>query len=1134
MTKRKTTLFLAGIMSFSLVFGSGIKVSAATKVTIEQKKENPKIINGAQYLSDFQAISQTVSWGDTVPVDKNLSGQALKIRVDNETIVYDKGIYAHGPAVLEYNISNRDDNHDTFYTRLGIDQNNTNSCDGIVATVQVYNETSKQWRTLEVCNNKVIKALDNSIEIKEKLQDGDSKIKFITTANGSITNDGLILADAKFVKDGYDPEAGYCKNIKTVANYDAELNKNNAETNIKKNSNLIYGREFVSRFGYHTLQRFYEESEENKDLINFIFNKPEVLKSFIEGGEIYGTPLNVLKDLKSIKKAYPKDVENETLLKVMIATSLAFARGDVKSIGGTSKISDALGRYEYYKEQIEKNKLYNTEEFKKLPIELMRVVVGTYVNNRTLYFWQGFARDFNENASPKLNIWTYFGKYKNLPYNQAYQWTDEKKAEYIERYHLNEFKGMENPSASDYDVYMYNYYGNICWATSREGRGMWAAYGVPAIVNSQPSHECIMEFHYGANGQHTWGLNNNIGGWPLAGATGWGNSPYILPLSWGMDSWCYKYKASYITLIQRAMNGNEFKKYQDALGYILLADAYTDSSKKLEAYEKAFEIQNYNVDAIYGLIQQYDATNAGDAKLIELAEKISEADSLAFFPTAYNDLMQQIENILTKNSVPAFDILRYNTMYRATKATNNDTLQPDICKDMANSLIGKYCETLASFSFSGDNANKIVINTDYAEAGVTYQYSVDGGSKWTDFTGASVTLSNDVLAKINATNDIKVRVKGYSHEYVIDIKNTSKPSLRVNDFENIIVGDINNLQFYNNIKGTWEDYTAGNTFSNTQTIRVRYKANGTNLQSEESTVSFTKNEVDLAKSYISIKDITVEKVSSNQNGKGKELAIDGDYTTSWHTVYSGDSEKEIIFKFNEKRNLTAFDIYVDGGNGVLKDANLYISEDGESWTPAGTITANSSAYRYQNVKFNEAINTKYLKIKATNTYNVGGSHFSISDIRFYEDISDKTAPEVKIEYKVTDNNQGVVANIVTEDGAIINGANDNKTIELTEETQIITVKDASDNETREILKAINWISEPSSSIRISHPNPGNEMKVNSFVTVALVLDKDIEITNNDGSYVYKFEKNGKFIFELRNKTTGETSFVPIMVDWIAE
>ncbi|MGF0111118.1 hypothetical protein ACQRD5_17255, partial [Clostridium sp. SGI.024] len=108
------------------------------------------------------------------------------------------------------------------------------------------------------------------------------------------------------------------------------------------------------------------------------------------------------------------------------------------------------------------------------------------------------------------------------------------------------------------------------------------------------------------------------------------------------------------------------------------------------------------------------------------------------------DLLKVIRPNLSSDDRADIDIARADALNVAARATKNDVFQDAACRDIAKTIMGRNKVDLASFSFNGDNANKIVINNSYGSFSVPVEYSLDGGNKWvtTEAGTSSIQLSD--------------------------------------------------------------------------------------------------------------------------------------------------------------------------------------------------------------------------------------------------------------------------------------------------------------------------------------------------------------------------------------------------------
>ena len=175
---------------------------------------------------------------------------------------------------------------------------------------------------------------------------------------------------------------------------------------------------------------------------------------------------------------------------------------------------------------------------------------------------------------------------------------------------------------------------------------------------------------------------------------------------------------------------------------------------------------------------------------------------------------------------------------------------------------------------------------------------------------------------------------------------------------------------------------------------VRTAATGVYLAGTTNTYQFTKDNTDDAQKYISIKHLSIEKVSSEQSDKGDyaKNAIDGNINTLWHTVYDGsDKEKSITIKLDEPVYLSVLE-YVPrqvGTNGRIKDAILYVSDDGEEWTEAASISGWLNNAQSKKIILQDSVKTQYIKFVTTSNWGDGRSFASAAMINLYEDTTKK-------------------------------------------------------------------------------------------------------------------------------------------------
>ena len=975
--KLLTGLLIISMVSSISISLSRVRVYANTEVSAST---DVKIVNNAQYLSDFKNLQASTGW-KSMTIDKDTDNNKLHLLVDNERVEFDRGIYAHTDSTLRFDISNRAEGFDRFVTRIGINNNSSsNRSDGAVFTIQL-SKDGTVWETVKGYDKLYVSSTEDSKLVDFVIPEGTKEIKLIAGKHGHNTCDGATYAEAKLVKLDYKESDNYNSAILKTEEYDKDLNSKTIEENLK-DKKAIYKREFVDRFGYYTLQKFYSESEDNKKVIDYIFNSEECLRLFIEAGEANPSDdvSKVLDNFKLIYDKYSSDFSDSTMLKLGVATAWAGGSNIVFWAGGQAQ--DIVERYSLYKEFVTvKDKPWSwTQEqidvFSNLSVSMMKYTVDSRQNNDEMKWFADYIKNTKKGSFDAYSYVEYKGVY---PFNQS-KYYGENAAQYIKKYKMENYD-IDTTDPDTIRWYAVMEIDGVCGALAKTYASLRETFGYPAGVVNQPGHAATILY----NGEK-WQLTNDVYGWSKSR-----DEMGQMPLSWGMQSWNSDRSASYVLLTQDVVDNKE--AFTKAYLINILAEAKAESGDNKGAqnyYKEALAAQPNNLDSMYGLIQSYLADESKvSSDYLELQDTI--ADTFKLYPLPMLDLMKLIESKVTGEDTVKFDLRRNEALADSADTTVKEHKQYDVIKNMSNALTGNTKVEMATFSFDGENAGKIMMNEKYATSEIRVQYSLDGGKKWTDSSEQEIKLSDDELASITAENDIRVRLVGDNNNiFVIDIKEGVTPSTstyKFNDLENFILGDISHLEFKNNSTGKWIDYKEKGVFSGDNSVTFRNKAFGTTLQSEEGNFKFTNNENKDGRSYIKISDVKVTGASSHNANQKPELAIDGDVTTAWHSSYSGEVDKWITFEFNEAKNLHSFDFSVGSFNGIIKTAEIYTSTDGKDWKLVDTVSANRQKAN-QTVKFNKEVNTKYLKIKATETYgNSNGElnkYFALTNINFFE------------------------------------------------------------------------------------------------------------------------------------------------------
>lgn len=781
-----------------------------------------------------------------------------------------------------------------------------------------------------------------------------------------------------------------------------------------------------------------------------------------------------------------------------------------------------------------KEGLLEDKIFESLNVEEMRFVMNNIIDDEEIEWLNEYTTEKNSR-----------NPYSYINYTFGY---DYSRSQYYDPANYDKWNSKYN--LSKYDITYQKGYpklwivfeeGGVCGALSKTGSNIWGSYGVPSSVVSQPGHAAYIYYSLDNNGNGVWNLYNDISGWQQSGKTE--KLSIRMPNGWGNGSYASTYPVPYILLAQGALN--DFENYEESEEILLLANTYKDNEEELyKIYRRAIEVQPLNFDAWYGLVNLYKADNTKtDEENYMLAQEIATA--LKYYPLPMYDLLKLIEPTIESNEYTvAFNLLLTKTLTEGTQATNNDTIQQAAVRSVANYLLGNIDTELATFSFDGENAGAIVLGSRFDGVGVTWEYSLDNKATWIQTEEHKLQLSEQQIASITAENDILIHIVGADYEdeniYRIDISKGNTPkNLYNNDLENKVIGATNIMEWKYDENDNWTSFADKlPDLTGNKTVIVRNGATGLHLPSDTLTYSFTEdNQLDTQK-YISIDNLSIYKVSSEEPGHDAEAqnAIDGNINTIWHSNWNGnDSERYIIIKLDEPMYLSALQ-YVprqSGSNGRIKNGQILVSMDGESWTEAATITNWANNAEPKTVAFNESVKSQYVKLVATQNYGDGRNFITASMINLFEDITKNTKPTAEIEYNINElTNSDVIAKLVNQSTDITITNNEGKDTYTFVENGEFTFEFIDKNGNKGSATAVvNWIDKTPPTATISYDITE---ETSGPVTAKLSdFSEKVTITNNAGSDTYTFTENGTFKFEFVDEA-GNMGTAIATVNWIKE
>ena len=128
--------------------------------------------------------------------------------------------------------------------------------------------------------------------------------------------------------------------------------------------------------------------------------------------------------------------------------------------------------------------------------------------------------------------------------------------------------------------------------------------------------------------------------------------------------------------------------------------------------------------------------------------------------------------------------------------------------------------------------------------------------------------------------------------------------------------------------------------------------------------------VEMCYDKIAIIPLEVVFASSQEPGGGEaKLMTDGEQTTIWHTMYSITLAKYphwVDFDAGEQKLMKGFSLLPrqDGQNGWIKDFEIYVSNDGQTWGEPvckGSFECNADLKR---VEFEHPVKARYIRLRA--------------------------------------------------------------------------------------------------------------------------------------------------------------------------
>ena len=788
-------------------------------VQAASKEQEKNYIYLTDLWNTDKLIEKESGWKDprALKINQNEPGDLISLQVNGQQQYFLNGIFAHATSTLIFDISEYTKRGlDTFSAYIGVDMYAKSNGNGVQFTISGSTD-NQNWTVLKHPST-TFKGNTDAEEVVIPVGEYNY-LKLVASDLGGNSSDHSVYANAMlYDKDNFTPKVDAKVDwILTLEEYDEAL-KGHTEEEILKDDELelkLLQRTLVKRVGYQIIQAYATDNDEEKTETLWLFTHKDILKTYITGGEPLGNYINSFNVLSELYHKYkddlndPDEEKRETYLTMMMAISLTHSSTVAfwtSGEGNTQVVSNPLKRYEAFKKLYLNQDLpetydqtFDVETFEALTVEEMRWVVDARLSDNEIPWLNWFSSHLegtkyagSDGTTASMNPYTY------IWYDASFKWgyTDE---EYYVANSTHCGIDTKSPNVAGYsrgancnDIYKLDKWGvgsltntqprlwivweedGVCGALSKTGENLHNSYGQVAAVTRQPAHAAylIQTKKKDKDGKwvSTWRIGNDVSGWAKSSGTEKGER---FPLNWGTTTLDYSsdYNGSYVILAQSAID--DFDNYVKALEYTLIADIYEEDLVKQENLYRAIVgtspkendstvkntggIQNFNLDGWYGLIQTYlQNPNKNSDDYERLSNEIMA--NLKEYPLAMHDMLKLIESKLDDHDRFLVNSTFHKILTELSKVQNEDPAYPNgqAVRQVSQYLLGSQEENV-KFSFSGENANKIVLATEQPFE-YSLDYSYDASTKevhgtWTSVTSGKVADLTDKLDQITSDKD---------------------------------------------------------------------------------------------------------------------------------------------------------------------------------------------------------------------------------------------------------------------------------------------------------------------------------------------------------------------------------------------
>lgn len=519
----------------------------------------------------------------------------------------------------------------------------------------------------------------------------------------------------------------------------------------EKTELLILQRELVARTGGTKLWEYAAESQQKSEFVSWLLNDRTALCHYVTGGTVWANPQNgptaadyikSLDTFRRIRAAHPDDLkaaDGDVFLRMMISASMDVSDRIRLWTGDPGFVSDPLVRYETIKTfRADSRYRFQKDLFDALPVESMRYVFENQITDAELpwlanyslhrqpdpskegsrldaytYIWYGGVNDdfTKDNGYSDARFYddalfrgpvtehkptdgkgtppkTWQGGWKEK-YRLVYEDENFPNAKPGDPFHIgcgdvSDAPGATTNKTAYHRLWMVFEKGGVCGALAKTYANLNGMVGVPSYVMGQPGHAATATYELRrdkATGKQvaTYRIQNAVTGWSRSKSPsvahwlcGWGR---------GMSS---EFAGPYVLYAQEALN--DLAAYEGSYLARLVGSSFEGVDAKLASADAALAAQPSNYDAIMTKIALLEQKGASAADWLAFAKQV--AGELAYHPAPMNDLLKLIASKTPEGERrAAVHAVRKETLAKAAKATDAESLNPKDCRDTAADLL---------------------------------------------------------------------------------------------------------------------------------------------------------------------------------------------------------------------------------------------------------------------------------------------------------------------------------------------------------------------------------------------------------------------------------------------------------------